>query len=282
MTAFLGVCVYAVGLIGLFTAFSYYGIPQLVPEPPPAEERLTGEMTTEEFVAVGARIYARACVLCHSGVGDRAPKLDAIAMVWRERINDPRYRGKAKNLEEYLRESMLQPSAYVVKGFGKPGTDDTESPMPAATTGAIALSPSEIDAVIAYLQSTAGTKVTVTARAGPAIRTVQSTAEVAADNKAPDAIAALQKFQCNLCHHLPGIPVEEGVRPPGPNLRETWKTAAKRVPGMDAKSFIVESILHPNKVLAEGFEEGLMPEDFGDRMLVTELQMIVDYLAEER
>src|SRR3990172_11078220 len=123
-------------------------------------------MMTAEFVAVGSRIYARTCVLCHSGLGDRAPKLDAIATVWRERTGDPRYRGAAKTLEAYLRESMVEPSAYVVKGFGKPGTGDTESPMPEATKGAIALSPSEIDAVIAYLQSTAGTKVTVAPRAG--------------------------------------------------------------------------------------------------------------------
>ena len=124
MTGLLRVGGFAMALIGLFTVFSYYGIPQLVPEPPPAEERVSGAATIEEFVAVGARIYARVCVLCHSGLGDRAPKLVSIATVWNERIRDPRYRGKAKTLEEYVRESMLDPSAYVVKGFGKPGTDD--------------------------------------------------------------------------------------------------------------------------------------------------------------
>src|SRR3989304_481751 len=98
MSGFLGIGTYAVGLIGLFTVFSYYGIPQLVPEPPPAEERISGTMTTKELVAMGARIYARACVLCHSGVGDRAPRLDAIGTVWRERISDARYRGAARAL----------------------------------------------------------------------------------------------------------------------------------------------------------------------------------------
>ncbi len=276
------VVAYAVGLIGLFTAFSYYGIPQLVPEPPPVEERVTGAMTTEEFVAVGARIYARTCVLCHSGLGDRAPKLDAIATAWRERIGDPRYRGAAKSLEAYLRESMVEPSAYVVKGFGKPGTGDSESPMPEATKGALALSPSEIDAVIAYLQSTAGATVTVAPRAGQASGAGRPSAEAAVGEKATDAVAALRKFQCNLCHHLPGLPIEEGVQPVGPDLRATWKTAASRAPGVDARGFIVESILFPNKVAAQGFEPGLMPDDYGDRMLAGELHMIVDYLARER
>ncbi|MBI4182596.1 MAG: cytochrome c [Proteobacteria bacterium] len=282
MTGVLRVGGYAVGLIGLFTAFSYYGIPQLVPEPPPAEEQVSGAMMIEEFVAAGARIYARACVLCHSGLGDRAPKLDAIATVWRERVDDPRYRGNAKSLEEYLRESMIEPSAYVVKGFGKPGSGDTESPMPGANRGALALSPGEIDAVIAHLQSTAGAKVTVAPRPVPASGVERPAAEATVGEKAPDAVAALQKFQCDMCHHLPGLAVEEGARLPGPDLRKLRETAANRVAGMGARDFIVESILFPARVTAEGFEPGLMPEDYGDRMLAAELQMIVDYLAEGR
>ena len=280
MSGFLGIGTYAVGLIGLFTVFSYYGIPQLVPELPPAEERISGAMTTEELVAMGARIYARACVLCHSGVGDRAPKLDAIGTVWRERISDARYRGAARTLEAYLLESMLEPSAYVVSGFGKPGTNDTDSPMPAAAKGAMALSPSEINAVIGYLQSMAGVKVTVTPRPDPADRAEAPASSVAA--KASDAVSALRKFQCDVCHALPGLPVEEGEQRPGPDLRGLWKAAGHRVDGMDAKRFISESILFPNKKLAQGFEPDLMPNDYRDQMLVAELQMIVDYLAQER
>lgn len=282
MTSFLGVSTYAVGLIGLFTAFSYYGIPQLVPEPPPAEESVTGAMTTEELVAMGSRIYARACMLCHSGVGDRAPKLDAIGTVWRERISDPRYRGSARTLEDYLRESMLEPSAYVVAGFGKPGTNDTESPMPAAGKGAMALSASEISAVIGYLQSTAGVKVTVTLRPNPVDRNEPPAPPPSKAAKASDAVAALRKFQCDVCHALPKFPIEEGEQRPGPDLRGIWKSAGHRVDGMDAKSFISESILFPNKRLAQGFGPDLMPSDYGEQMLVAELQMIVEYLARER
>ncbi|MBI4275134.1 MAG: c-type cytochrome [Rhizobiales bacterium] len=283
MSGFLGVTTYAVGLISLFTAFSYYGIPQLVPEPPPAKENSTGTMTTEELVAMGSRIYARACVLCHSGVGDRAPKLDAIGTVWRERTRDVRYRGSARTLEDYLRESMLEPSAYVVSGFGKPGTNDAESPMPAAATGAMALSASEINAVIGYLQSMAGDKVTVTLLPDPVDRAKPSApaSEPSVAAKAPDAISALRKFQCDVCHALPKFPVEEGEQRPGPDLRGIWKTAGHRVDGMDAKGFISESILFPNKKLAQGFEPDLMPNDYGDQMLVAELQLIVDYLAQE-
>lgn len=282
MSGFLGVSIYTAGLIGLFTAFAHYGIPQLVPEPPPAEEHITGAMTTEQLVEMGARIYARACVLCHSGVGDRAPKLDAIGTMWRERISDARYRGAARTLEEYVRESMIEPSAYVVSGFGKPGTNDGESPMPAATKGAMALSTNEINAVIAYLQSTAGVKVTVSLRPDPADSAERPGVEPSSAVKASDALSALRKFQCDVCHALPGLPVEEGEQRPGPDLRKISKTAGHRIGGMDAKSFISESILFPNKRLAQGFEPDLMPKDYSDQMLVAELQMIVDYLAQER
>lgn len=273
---------YAVGLIGLFTAFSYYGVPQLVPEPPPAEAQVTGQLSTEQFIAAGARIFSRACLLCHSGVGDRAPKLDSVGMVWRERISDPGYRGRAKTLEEYLRESMLEPSAYVVNGFGKPGTSDTESPMPDASKGAVALNASEIDAVIAYLQSTAGAAVTVASRPDMAAGAKQREPEHPSPAKAPDAVSALRKFQCDVCHHLPRLPLEEPAQRPGPDLREVWRTAGRRVPGLDAKAFIAESILFPNKTIADGFEKGLMPDDYGDRMLLVEFHMIVEYLTAER
>ena len=153
--------------------------------------------------------------------------------------------------------------------------------MPVASKGALALSPSEIDAVIAYLQSAAGAKVTVAPGANPASRAEPPATEVAVGEKAPDAVAAFQKFQCNMCHHLPGLAAEADAQLPGPDLREIRKTAANRVAGMEAKAFIVESILFPNRAVAKGFEPGLMPEDYGDRMLVVELQMIVDYLTGE-
>ena len=55
-------------------------------------------------------------------------------------------------LQSYLEESMLEPSAFVVAGFGKVGSGDAESPMPAVTAGSIGFTEVEIGAVIAYLQ----------------------------------------------------------------------------------------------------------------------------------
>jgi len=59
------------------------------------------------------------CPLCHTipGVegaeGELGPKLHEKINALK-RIKDPRYKGKATNTKEYVRESILDPSAYVV------------------------------------------------------------------------------------------------------------------------------------------------------------------------
>ena len=63
--------------------------------------------------------------------------------------------------EEFLYDSLVEPSAFVVAGFGVAGTNDTISPMPGAKESAIGLSETEIKAVIAYLQQLSGVEVTV-------------------------------------------------------------------------------------------------------------------------
>jgi hypothetical protein len=59
------------------------------------------------------------CPLCHTipGVegaeGELGPKLHEKINA-PKRIKDPRYKGKATNTKEYVRESILNPSAFVV------------------------------------------------------------------------------------------------------------------------------------------------------------------------
>jgi len=74
---------------------------------------------------------------------------------------------------------MLEPSVYVVAGFGKAGSNDSESPMPDVTGGGIDLSSAEISAVVAYLQDLGGAEVTVAIPTGAAVE--DSTETVAAN-----------------------------------------------------------------------------------------------------
>jgi len=141
-------------------------------------------MTTEQLAAVGEIIIfgrvggfkARStdgkgqCSLCHvfgpNDIVDRAPNLFGITRTSAERIKDPRYlkpdtvqieafkgSGRATTAEEYMAESHICPSCFVVAGFGIKGTkiNDQESPMPAINKPPISLTIDEQVAVDTWL-----------------------------------------------------------------------------------------------------------------------------------
>ena len=154
---------FSIALIFAFASVTYV-LPQVKGEAPEDEEVSVGSLTMESFIAMGEKAYKGkgTCTLCHNQLG-RAPDMLAfnVVQVSEERLADTRYQGKATDVESYLRESMLEPSAYVVEGFGKKGSNDTESPMPAVDKPPIQLSELVMDAIIAYLQKKDGNPVTV-------------------------------------------------------------------------------------------------------------------------
>ena len=69
------------------------------------------------------QIFTRGqCVVCHTipgipgAIGTLAPKLEEGTNAPR-RLRDPNYKGHAKTVREYITESVITPSAYVVKPF---------------------------------------------------------------------------------------------------------------------------------------------------------------------
>ncbi len=69
------------------------------------------------------QIFAKAqCVVCHTipgipgAVGTQGPKLEEGTNA-PNRIKDPAYKGTAHSTQDYIMESVVSPSAYVVKGF---------------------------------------------------------------------------------------------------------------------------------------------------------------------
>jgi mono/diheme cytochrome c family protein len=271
MKNLLKVTVFSLLTIGFFAGFSNYGIPEINPAPPPTEEKLDlGSMTMDDFIAVGNKAFngKGTCTLCHNAVGGRAPLLDDVATVATDRMADPRYQGKATTVEEYLLESMVEPSAYVVAGFGKAGSSDTESPMPNASTGSIGLSEPELKAVIAYLQDIGGADVTVEipADAEEAQAETQE-APPATTARAPAASAEeiVARLACIACHKLGG---EGGAL--GPDL--------SRVGATRDEQYLRRAILNPAAEITEGFPP-IMPPGYGDQLYASELEMLVQYLA---
>ena len=268
MRTFLSVVVFSLLVIGLFAGYSSYGIPQIEPAPPPVEEKLDlGAMTMAQFVALGNRVYEGkgTCTLCHNPVGGRAPLIDETVVVVEERLADARYQGSASDVESYLYESMAEPSAYVVAGFGKAGTGDTVSPMPNVLTGSIALSEVEVRAVIAYLQDLGGVEVTVEI---PTEAVEEEPAGAEGEPRPPFAEpeVAIAEFACGACHKVAG---EEGEL--GPDLT--------RIGALRDKDYLRRAILDPDAEITEGFEPETMPADYGEQLYAVELEMLVDYLA---
>ncbi len=88
-------------------------VPQLDPAKIPL---VTGEEPIDLlFVKAG-------CPVCHTipGIpgadGRVGPKL-VLGTTGPQRLADPRYRGEAKSVREYVMESVLSPGAYVVAGY---------------------------------------------------------------------------------------------------------------------------------------------------------------------
>lgn len=164
MNNFLKITIFCLALIGAYTLFSVKFVPDITPEAPPKDEAKDfGRMSVEEIVSFGGELYngRGLCTVCHGGAGARAPLLDNAAGAAEERIKDKNYKGAAKNSGEYLYESLVRPSAYVVPGYGAAGSGGAVSPMPDVTGPEVGLTAEEVLAVIAYLQARAGVPVSV-------------------------------------------------------------------------------------------------------------------------
>jgi cytochrome c551/c552 len=266
MKNFVKVALFSLLVISGFWGFSNFGIPQIKPADPPGEEKVDlGAMTMEQFIALGKKNFdgKGTCTLCHNSLG-RAPMLDKVGAVAAERMKDPRYKGSAKTVEEYLMESLVKPSAFVVAGFGKAGTNDTESPMPDVTGGGIGFNEAEVKAVIAYMQDSSGSEVTVEIpkMAPPAEGGAAKADE--APLTTPEAV--VNKYGCGGCHKIAGQTGEMG-----PDLTKIGATRNKE--------YLRQAMLDPDAVIAKGYTAGMMPKNYGEQMKAKELEMLLNYMA---
>ncbi|MFQ5550813.1 MAG: c-type cytochrome, partial [Gemmatimonadales bacterium] len=184
-------------VIGFYTMVARI-IPQIQSEPP-EELDLSSGFTTEALVAAGERIFTGAggCTACH-GLGTRAPNLlddHAGEGPIGQRCSD---RGDL-DCKDYLYQSLTEPQAVVVSGFG-PIMPDARRQLTA----------DQIWALIAFLQSQGG-DVTVTSDDVGSTGQVAATPEPAAVAATPASFAGttdprqlLTQNACIGCHLLDG------------------------------------------------------------------------------
>lgn len=122
------------------------------PQPTPTSEATAPpEAEDEALLAFGAEVYRRqACGVCHKlntigSEGAFGPSHDNMAEIAAQRLQNPRYQGAATSAEEYVRESIVDPLAFLVEGY-----QITRFPMPIFTN----LSPQEVDALVYLLLQT--------------------------------------------------------------------------------------------------------------------------------
>ncbi len=141
--------VFVVLLVICTTGFYTY-VGQLVPQKeiqPPAEVKLTADMTTADLIKIGDEIAhgKGLCLTCHT-IGKtgslRFPDLQGVG----ERA---KHRKEGYTDIDYFAETLYEPDAFIVPGFVKG--------MPTINKPPIGLTDEEILAVMAWLQSQGGT-----------------------------------------------------------------------------------------------------------------------------
>lgn len=244
-------------------------IPQVQSEVPQALALGAG-VTPEQLVAAGEKVFngIGGCTTCH-GLGTRAPNL-----LTDEKGLGPigarcAKREPPKGCKEYLYERLDKPNALLLPGY--------EPIMPVMTKQ---LSPEQVWAVIAFLESQGGT-VDVTAddiakskqaagSTGPGspggAAVAGGGAAFAAGSTDPKAI--IQSAGCLACHKLDGQ--GQTIAP------DLTHVGARR----DATS-IRAKILNPMASIAPGYEKlaGIMPKTFGTMMNAAQLESLVQFLA---
>jgi mono/diheme cytochrome c family protein len=256
------------GTLALYTLIANK-IPQVQSEVPQALS-LSANVTPEQLVSAGDQLYhgAGGCTACH-GLGTRAPNLltdekGAGAIGARCGKREP-----GKDCKAYLYESLTKPGAFVVTGY--------EPIMPDMSR---TLSPQQLWALVAFLESQGGT-VDVKASDIPAAAPASSSAGTAGTagtagaariaNGSSDPMEIVRAAGCLGCHK---VGTEGGAI--GPDLNHVGSRLSV--------ASIRESILAPDAKIARGYEKfkGIMPKTFGDQLTAAQLESLVQFLASHK
>lgn len=83
---------------------------------------------------------------------------------------------------------------------------------------------------------------------------------------------------CIGCHNLDEPQTEDNRGPVGPNMGNIAEIAATRVDDMSAEEYVYQSIVNPMAYVVEGYNAGVMPQNFAQQMTDEEIRNMVDWL----
>lgn len=81
------------------------------------------------------------------------------------------------------------------------------------------------------------------------------------------------KLHCANCHATSGETIIVG-----PSQAGIASRGSQRIPGMDARTYVKNSIINPKDYTVEGFQDNLMPTDYGILLSVEDIEALVAYL----
>lgn len=249
-------------------------VPTLAPGETPALVEVLGQAPTEEpageddgeaegeggedaLVAAGEELFTQTCAGCHGAQDGAGPALTGMADRAATRV-------EGMSAEDYLHESIVDPSAHVVEGFQDimPKNYDEQ------------FDDQQIDSLVAYIIS-AGSE-------GGAADDAEATEEAAEDAEgeadgaaaAGDAAAGGELFaqNCAGCHGD-----ADGAGPARVGMGER---AATRVEGMSAEDYLHESIVDPSAHVVEGFSD-IMPKQYGEQFSEEQIANLIAYMLEQ-
>ncbi|MCZ7540747.1 MAG: c-type cytochrome [Anaerolineae bacterium] len=233
--------------------------------PAPAGEVAATETNTEEgggeeadtaqLVAQGKELFVQ-CEACHGAADGAGPAFPGMGERAATRV-------EGTSAEDYLHEAIVEPSAYVVPGFG--------DIMP--KNYGEQFSETELQALVAYILAESGGGAAPAEGATPETgtpATEEATPEVAAPAAGDPANGkTLFDQTCSGCHGA-----ADGA---GPALTGMGERAATRVAGLSAEDYLHQSIVDPSAYVVPGFGD-IMPKNFGEQYDEAQLADIIAYI----
>jgi mono/diheme cytochrome c family protein len=235
------------------------------------EDALASALDTQtaEKIEVGAHLFHANCARCHGeqGEGLIGPPLNDAAF-FTTRIEEVGWPG---TLEDYIISTVAVGRLVSTRPEQWPGEGYPAMPLWSVDYGG-PLRNDEIEDIATFIlnweeSATDGVVISVDRPPAP------SSEDPLARGK-----AVFGAYGCAACHQLDDAGAVGVV---GPTLNGIATTSETRLEGYTAEEYIIESIINTNAYIVEGYQENLMPQNFGDQMSEQELSDLVLYLLSQ-
>ncbi len=231
----------------------------------------------DDLVAVGESLFGENCAGCHGATDGAGPAFSGMAERAATRVD-------GMSAEDYIHESIVDPSAYVVEGFAdimpKTYGEDFDDEQ---INGLVAYVMAELGGGEAGTEAVQETPEATEESAGTEEATPEATEVTGAAEDEPEATEeaavavdgdsevgqALFAVSCAGCHSE-----ADGA---GPALTGMGERVEDRVEDMTAEEYIHELIVDPSAYVVEGFAD-IMPKNYGEQFSDEEVDNLIAFI----